>query len=198
MKVSDIEKSESKNEILHNEFQKIKLDDSNNKDIEKGEYSSINNKEKDKAKEIDNDDDIKKCCVFGFTLIYMCIFILPFAICDLYYSYNQISCQNIVSPNMDLTIGIWLKVNGYLLLSILFIPVLIFFENKYIKIIIPIIFVLVRIFVLSWLIVGAVLFWRDIEPMNKCSKRVNSYIWVRLIIGLVTYFIELKSNNNKK
>ena len=83
---------------------------------------------------------------------------------------------------MDLTIGIWLKVNGYLLLSILFIPILIFFENKYIKIIIPIIFILIRIFVLSWLIVGAILFWRDIEPMNKCSKGVKSYIWARLII----------------
>jgi len=48
------------------------------------------------------------------------------------------------------------------------------------------------------LIVGAVLFWRDIEPMHKCSKGVNSYMWVRLIIGIVTYVIELKSNNNNK
>jgi hypothetical protein len=61
-----------------------------------------------------------------------------------------------------------------------------------------IILMLIRIFVFSWLIVGAILFWRDIEPMGKCGKSVDSYIWARLIMGIIGFIIALKSSDNNK
>ena len=70
-------------------------------------------------------------------------------------------------------------------------------KNKCTTTIMWIILILIRIFILSWFIVGSILFWRDIEPMNKCGKSVDSYIWARLIIGIVGFIINLKSDNNK-
>jgi hypothetical protein len=143
----------------------------------------------------------EKLCACGCTFMIFFILYIPFIACDLYYSYNEISCQNIVSPNMDLTIGTWLKVNGYLLISLLFMPVFMLFaddKNKCIITFMWIILMLIRIFVFSWLIVGAILFWRDIEPMGKCGKSVDSYIWARLIMGIIGFIIALKSSDNNK
>lgn len=147
------------------------------------------------------ENNSEKLCACGCTFTIFFIFCIPFIICDLYYSYNDISCQNIVSSNMDLTIATWLKVNGYLLVSFLFIPLLTLLvdeKNKCTTTIMWIIMILIRIFMLSWLIIGSILFWRDIEPMDKCGKSVDSYIWTRLIMGIVGFIINFKSDNNKK
>jgi hypothetical protein len=137
----------------------------------------------------------------GCTFIILLVLYIPFITCDLYYSYNDISCQNIVSPNMDLTIATWLKVNGYLLVSMLFIPVFGIFmdeKNKCSTLSMWIMLTLIRIFVFCWLIVGAVLFWRDIDPMGKCDKPIKSYISARLIMGIIGFVIALKMDNDKK
>ena len=150
----------------------------------------------DKTEYIPSDNSLKLCaCAFTFLIF------LPIIVCDLYFGYTRISCQDIVSPHMDLTIGLWLKVNGYLLISMLFVSVFgifIYEKNKYATITVWIISILNRIFVLSWLIVGSILFWRDIEPMGKCDKSVNSYIWARLIMGICGFVISSKTDNDKK
>jgi hypothetical protein len=145
-------------------------------------------------------DNSVKLCACGCSFIILLLIYSPFIVCDLYFGYTHISCQDIVSPHMDLTIGMWLKVNGYLLVSMLFVPLFFPFideKNKCVTISAWVISRLSRIFVLSWLIVGAILFWRDIEPLGKCDKSVNSYIWARLIMGIVAFIIALKSDNNK-
>ena len=71
-------------------------------------------------------------------------------------------------------------------------------KNKCITTTMWIILFLARTFVFSWLIVGAVLFWRDIEPTGKCGKSVDSYIWARQIMKIIEFIIALKSENNNK
>jgi hypothetical protein len=178
-----------------------KMDDSkiDGSDLEQG-----NNKLDSYSKIAPNDyspNNSEKLCACGCTFLILVILYIPFITCDLYYSYNDISCQNIVSPNMDLTIATWLKVNGYLLISMLFIPVFGIFmddKNKCNTITMWVILNLIRLFVFSWLIVGAVLFWRDIDPMGKCNKSIKSYISARLIMGIIGFIIALKSDNDKK
>jgi hypothetical protein len=146
-------------------------------------------------------DDSLKLCACGCSFFILLLIYLPFIVCDLYFGYTHISCQDIVSSHMDLTIGTWLKVNGYLLVSMLFVPLFFPFideKNKCVTISVWVISSLKRIFVLSWLIVGAILFWRDIEPLGKCDKSVNSYIWARLIMGICGFAISLKMENDKK
>lgn len=187
--------------FYYNKMDESKMDESKMEpDLESGvnkldgEYSKIAPETNYSA------NNSEKWCACGCTFTIFFVLYIPFIICDLYYSYNEISCQNIVSPHMDLTIATWLKVNGYLLISLLSLPVFGIFmdnKNKCTNTIMWIILMLIRIFILSWFIVGSVLFWRDIEPMDKCGKSVDSYIWARLIIGIVGFIINLKSDNNK-
>ena len=146
-------------------------------------------------------DNSGKFFACGCTFLIFSILYIPFITCDLYYSYNDISCQNIVSPYMDLTIATWLKVNGYLLVSMLFVPIFGFFiddKNKCATVSMWVILTLTRTFIFCWLIVGAVLFWRDIDPMGKCDKSIKSYISARLIMGIIGFVIALKMDNDKK
>jgi hypothetical protein len=146
-------------------------------------------------------DKSVKLCACGVSFIILLLIYLPFIVCDLYFSYTHISCQDIVIPHMDLTIGTWLKVNGYLLIPMLFVPLFVIFideKNKCATLSFWIISILTRIFFLSWLIVGSILFWHDIEPMGKCDKSVDSYIWARLIMGICGFVISSKMGNDKK
>lgn len=58
---------------------------------------------------------------FLFRLIIIIIIFLPFVICDLYFGYNDDSCIFIpnINSKIDITLGIWLRVDGYLLLTII-------------------------------------------------------------------------------
>jgi hypothetical protein len=83
----------------------------------------------------------------------------------------------------------------------LFVPVFGIFmdeKNKCATISLWVILNLIRLFVFSWLIVGAVLFWRDIDPMGKCDNSIKSYISARLIMGIIGFIISLKMGNDKK
>lgn len=53
-------------------------------------------------------------------VICLIIVLLPFIICDLYFGYNDTSCIYIpiVTPQVDINLSIWLRVDGLVLLSI--------------------------------------------------------------------------------
>ena len=130
----------------------------------------------------------------------ICWFIMfvPFLITDLFYAYRDTSCVNTpASASIGLTLSTWLQVDGwiilgflviFILLGVLAIPypawqcVYVLWENLHV------LFILWR---MSWLIVGAVLWWRDYNPLNFCQSSVRKYMWANLIIGFVWLFVEL-------
>lgn len=136
----------------------------------------------------------------AFTILFVLlasICMLPFIICDFYFAFaNPITCQHDSSKFMkDLNLTIWLAVCascgsvGYLYTVTLFC----FFQANILKETknksLTKYFTALRYFSLIWLIVGSVLFWRDIEPQKNCSKSITNYLYTKLIWGFVSFFI---------
>jgi hypothetical protein len=117
------------------------------------------------------------------------MFGLPFIISDLYYSYSYTDpCLSQSIPSLP-TLGIWLAVNGWVNLGFLIVViiVLIFFMKEKIDInnLTLYVNIITGCFGLAWLVIGSVLFWKYLQPNGSCSSSLSTYMWVRLIIGLL-------------
>jgi len=119
------------------------------------------------------------CCT-----ITMCILVGPFIVCDLYWSFNDITCQN-TPTRVGITLGEWLMVDGFGLLSIL-IFVMVAYKLGVLKNCTAVLFIY-KVFAIIWFIVGGVLFWRDLDHLNNCSNPLSDYVQVRIIMGLLSY-----------
>lgn len=130
----------------------------------------------------------------------ICFFIMffPFLVVDLYYAYRDNTCAPIYPPNtgINITLKNWLQADGYIILGF----IVIFLILGIIACTSPlslwvygvweaahIIFILWR---LSWLIVGAVMFWHGYAPNNSCAVNLARYMWSNLIIGFVWVVLE--------
>ena len=135
----------------------------------------------------------------------VCFFImfLPFIVASLYYAYNDSSCTLIPGDFWGFTNGInfnlykWLQIDAYIALGFVLIFFLIgglawcldgrpctygFWEGLH---------VVFFIWRLVWLIVGAVLFWKDVNPSGFCSRPFANYMKAMLIIGFVWFFVQI-------
>ena len=140
------------------------------------------------------------CCIIFCAILVIAIFCLPLVICDLYFAYNDISCQYDSNP-LGITLSTWLKtsgfaVTGYLVLFLVLVPYSL--NNECIKALLNIIKYSFSGFLLAWIIVGSVIFWKYLEPTGTCNKAISDYMWARLIIGLVGIYINSRSSNEKK
>ena len=137
----------------------------------------------------------KLCKLYWGGIICMLILSSPFIIADLYFAYNDISCQNINVPKLNLTIGLWLKIDGYILL----VWTCIVFHTQINMLIINkrfiIINYIVKLFCSAWSIIGAIMFWGKLEPSNMCNTVFSNYLWARLIIGvaLIPFLLKFKA-----
>lgn len=124
---------------------------------------------------------------------------LPFIVCDLYFSYNSISCQYNPTP-IGFDLSTWLKVSGFSVLGYIgYAIILLILSIKYewIKILISVTKYLVALFFLAWLIVGSVMFWKYLEPSGTCNSDISNYMWARLIICLLGVLGMFKSSDKK-
>lgn len=147
----------------------------------------------------DSSNNLTYCAVFSTIIIVLLIFTLPFIVCDLYYSYNSISCQNESTP-IGFDLATWLKVSGfsglgYLVLAIIFSTISI--KHEWAVFVMKIIKFLFSLYYMVWLIIGCVLFWKYLEPSGSCNSSVSDYMWARLIIGLIGILSICKGSNNK-
>jgi hypothetical protein len=123
-------------------------------------------------------------------LIFILILTLPLIICDLYYGYTDNSCINEYPDKLNLNIKTYLLVSGYFGIAVLSLSLGIFLIN--IKsdfsenILIKLITNLISIFMLTWNIIGAVIFWGDIYNQGICNKNISTYLFVSLIIKLIS------------
>ena len=138
--------------------------------------------------------------LFWYALIFFIIF-FPFLVCNLYYAYQDPSCVDFRPPpnanDIKMSLAQWLQVDAYIMLGFIvffFIigiiawtsPHLIccygFWEGLHVFYI---------IWRMTWLIVGAVIFWKGLNPTGFCDTRVRRYMFAMLIIGFIWLFVEL-------
>ena len=136
--------------------------------------------------------------LFWFAICFLIMF-LPFLVVDLYYAYRDNTCVNIFPPgtSIQITLKNWLQVDGYIILGFIVIFLILgiiawcapealwvygLWEGLHI------IFILWR---MTWLIIGAIMFWKGYAPNNSCFVGLARYMWSMLILGFVLLFVEL-------
>ncbi len=147
-----------------------------------------------------SNDSATACCAVFCAFLVIIIFCLPLVICDLYFAYNDISCQHDSNP-VGLTLSTWLQtsgfvVTGYLALFLIMLPFSL--KNDCAKFLLKVCNYVFSGFILSWLIVGSIIFWKYLEPTGTCNKNISNYMWARLIIGLVGIYLNTRSGGEKK
>jgi hypothetical protein len=147
------------------------------------------------------------CCAKICIAISVSAILSPIAICDLYYATTDESCITQSQSNHHLTIIL----QSYLMASgiIIFIGIGIFNfsllisdvnmispnkSNDEIVVGINTCSCVFRMFELSWIILGCVLFWAYTD-IGSCSQTVHDYLFARFIIAIVSYVFRLIQKN---
>ena len=157
-------------------------------------------------REIENDAKFQMNIINAFIIFIAAIFVSPFIICDLVFGYNDDSCVDVYPENISfMNMKIYLLVSGYFALSMITIILANCFiangnegDNIVLIAFLSIIFHISRVFLVIWNIIGAVIFWGTLNKQNLCSKSVNAYLFVSLIIKLFGNFCNIMMSNNKK
>jgi hypothetical protein len=156
--------------------------------------------------DIEKDDKIKSIIGQFIVVLIVIILVSPFIICDLVFGYTDDSCVDIYPENFNaMNMKIYLLVSGYFAISIITIIIANCFisngnegDNIVIIAFLSIILHLSQVFLIIWNILGAVIFWGTLNKRNLCSKTVNNYLFLSLIIKLFINFCNIISTNNKK
>jgi hypothetical protein len=135
--------------------------------------------------------------------LFMFIFVFPMIFCDYYFAINNDVCMN--QPlYVSLTMYDYLIVNAVSASVIVLVLLLLFMfcENETVFVLKENIAFLtftnmVRSFVVSWIIVGAVMYWGEMDR-SLCSKSANDYLTATLILRMVMTSFEICNNFNKK
>jgi hypothetical protein len=95
---------------------------------------------------------------------------------------NEITCET----NLFINISEWLIIKGSIsIITVCILSISILLNKQSLcNCITGIIAYIFNIFVLSWLITGSILFWRDCN--NLTPDIVNNFMWVSLIIGYIS------------
>jgi hypothetical protein len=135
--------------------------------------------------------------------LFLFIFIFPMIFCDYYFAMNNDSC--VKQPlHISLTIYDYLIVNA-IFGSIVVVGILFLFmycdsetaDKLKDNCLFIILLHLVRLFGISWIVVGAVMYWGE---MNRtlCSQQTNDYLTASLIIRIIMTSFEVNHSYNKR
>jgi len=155
----------------------------------------------------ENDNKIKAFILQFISILFAALFVSPFVICDLVFGYNDDSCVNIYPENMSfMNMKIYLLVSGYLAIGLLSCIIInLYFaaddnigNNIILVAFLSIVLYISQAFFIIWNILGAVIFWGTLNKHNYCSKSINSYLFVSLIMKLFANFCNIMANKDKK
>ena len=158
-------------------------------------------------REIENDNKIKAFILQFISILFVALFVSPFVICDLVFGYNDDSCVDIYPENMSfINMKIYLLVSGYLAIGLLScIIVNLYFasddnigNNIILVAFLSIVLYISQVFFIIWNILGAVIFWGTLNKQNYCSKSINTYLFVSLIMKLFANFCNIMATKDKK
>lgn len=141
--------------------------------------------------------DNKKSATICAIITIVCL-LLPFIFCDYYYAFNNDSCQHINVDKLSLNISKWLIVIASVSVFSIIIAILVIIFGLETNSIYKLLGNIINLFNTAWLIIGSILFWKYIDPLNVCNSDINGYMWARLIITIVFNIKNIKDNNQKK
>jgi hypothetical protein len=135
--------------------------------------------------------------------LFMFMFIFPMVFCDYYFAMNNDGC--VKQPlHISLTMYDYLIVNAiFATLIVLGLLVLFMFceaeniDNLKNNIVFVVLMHVVRCFVISWVVVGAVMYWGEMDK-SLCSQQTNDYLTATLILRIIMTSFELNNAYNKK
>jgi hypothetical protein len=162
---------------------------------------------KNTSREIESDNKIKNLILKFIGILCVALLVSPFIICDLVFGYKDDSCVDIYPENMNfMNMKIYLLVSGYLAIGILSCIIInLYFaadnnisENIILFSFLSIVIHISQVFFIIWNILGAVIFWGTLNKHNNCSKSINTYLFVSLIMKLFANFCNIMSNKDKK
>jgi hypothetical protein len=196
------------------EEEKFMDDVQNNNTVENLENGLVNNNIpelksilKKTSREIESDNKIKTFILQFISILFAALFVSPFIICDLVFGYNDDSCVDIYPQNMSfMNMKIYLLVSGYLAIGLLTCIIInLYFaaddnigNNIILVAFLSIVLYISQVFFIIWNILGAVIFWGILNKHNYCSKSINTYLFVSLIIKLFANFCNIMANKDKK
>jgi hypothetical protein len=153
-------------------------------------------------------DEKKNARIAEFAVRVVCflllfIFVFPMIFCDYYFAMNNESC--VKQPlHVSLTIYDYLIVNA-IFGSIVVVGILFLFmycdsettDKLKDNCLFIILMHLVRLFGISWIVVGAVMYWGE---MNRtlCSQQTNDYLTASLILRIIMTSFEVNHSYNKR
>lgn len=188
------------------------IDDTPNNNMENG---LVNNNKTSEVKSIlkktthnsESDNKIKTFILQFIGILFVALLVSPFVVCDLVFGYNDDSCVDIYPENMSfINMKIYLLVSGYLAIGVLSCIIInLYFasdnnigENIVLVAFLSIVLYISQVFFVIWNILGAVIFWGTLNKHNYCSKSINTYLFVSLIMKLFANFCNIMANKDKK
>ena len=143
-----------------------------------------------------NDEFIGKsvgsCCLL--TLIMPCV------VCDLFFAITDKTCvdENVANINLKQYL---LGTGIFALLFVVINIISLFMISKNYELCLAFMYIvniIGTIFTIVWNIIGAVIFWGTIYKENTCSSQVSTYLFVVLILRLLSIYGFIQQLNNKK
>ena len=159
------------------------------------------------SRDIESDNKIKVFILQFIGILFVALLVSPFVVCDLVFGYNDDSCVDIYPENMSfINMKIYLLVSGYLAIGVLSCIIInLYFasdnnigENIVLVAFLSIVLYISQVFFVIWNILGAVIFWGTLNKHNYCSKSINTYLFVSLIMKLFANFCNIIANKDKK
>ena len=185
-------------------------------DVEEGKvFKQVNLNDKDliELKSILRNTEKRQNDNIGENIIKLLITILtvllcsPIIICDLYFGLNDDSCVEELPPSLSLSLQSYMITSALVGLSILTLLIIstCFIssdncdaKNNCIVIISKIISTIFSVFHLIWNILGAIIFWGFAYKNNLCNKNVSTYLFISLIIKLITNYFGIRNAFNNE
>jgi hypothetical protein len=134
----------------------------------------------------DNVEKKNKTCINICKIICILILTVPLMVTDLYFGYDDQPCLTNKFDSVDFGIGTWLRVSGYIQLASTVLLIIVQLTGEECsKTLTKCITVFFGLFFVAWNIIGAVIFWKYLEPNSMCNNQLTKYLWARIIIGLI-------------
>jgi len=134
--------------------------------------------------------------------LFMFMFIFPMIFCDYYFAMNNDCVKQTL--HISLTMYDYLIVNAIFGTVVVFGILILFMfcddetaNNFKEKIIFTTLMHISRCFVVSWVIVGAVMYWGEMDR-SMCSQETNDYLTASLILRIIMTSFEVNNVYNKK
>ena len=101
--------------------------------------------------------------------------------------------QEITKYSIDLTLKTWLLVQAYVMIGIaavLLLAAIVACVAPTVGAVIAgfgfCLLILYSLFNIAWTIVGAVMFWGELDPAGTCKTGLTVYMWIILILGCLS------------